>query len=76
MTEKGDVVPLGAEVTVNGANTVYTVALRGEVFVPEVVFPARLYVHWPDQQCEATVESSKTNEPLPKIGPVPCKVKP
>jgi outer membrane usher protein len=76
VTEKGEPVPLGAEVTVNGASTVYTIALRGEVFMPEVTFPVRLTVRWADQQCEATVESSKINEPLPKIGPVPCKVKP
>ncbi|HXB20075.1 MAG TPA: fimbria/pilus outer membrane usher protein [Candidatus Solibacter sp.] len=75
VTEKGEPVPLGAEVTAGGSSTIYTVALRGEVFLPEVTFPVRLIVHWADQQCEAAVEGANTSEPLPKIGPVPCKVK-
>jgi outer membrane usher protein len=74
VTEKGDPVPNGAEVTVGDWGTVYTVALRGEVFVSNVSFPAQLHVHWADQRCDAKVESAKTREPLPHIGPVVCKV--
>jgi outer membrane usher protein len=73
VTEKNEPIPLGAEVTIDGSSTVYSVALRGEAFIPEVTFPAHLRIRWADQSCEATVESSKTNEPLPKIGPVVCK---
>lgn len=73
VTEKGDPVPSGAEVTLDGASTPYTVALRGEVFVPEVTFPARLQVRWAEHSCIANVESNTSGEPLPRIGPVTCK---
>jgi outer membrane usher protein len=74
VTEKGDPVPNGAEVTVGDWGTVYMVALRGEVFVSNVSFPAQLHVRWADRRCDARVESAKTREPLPHIGPVVCKV--
>jgi outer membrane usher protein len=73
VTERGEPVPTGAEVTLGGVGTVYQVALRGEVFMSDVAFPAHLHVHWDGQNCEATVESNKTREPLPRIGPVTCK---
>jgi outer membrane usher protein len=74
VTEKGDPIPLGAEVTVSGSDAVYNVALRGQVFIPEIKFPARLKVRWDDhQECEVAVENSNSKEPLPKIGPIPCK---
>ena len=76
VTQKGDPVPQGAEVTVVGANATYTVALRGEVFIPEVTFPVRLQVRWAEQSCVAQIDSNETGEPLPKIGPVTCKVSP
>ena len=74
VTEKGDPIPAGAEVTVEGADTVYTVALRGEVYIPDVSFPARLRVRWTGQSCVANIENNESREPLPKIGPVTCKV--
>jgi outer membrane usher protein len=74
ITEKNDPVPNGAEVTVGDWGTVYTVALRGEVFVSNISFPAHLHVRWADQRCEVSVESAKTRDPLPHIGPVVCKV--
>ncbi len=73
VNEKGDPIPQGAEVTFDGVTTVYTVALRGEVFIPEVKFPARLQVRWAEQSCVATVDSNQSGEPLPRIGPVTCK---
>jgi outer membrane usher protein len=74
VTQKGDPVPSGAEVTLGGDGTVYTVALRGEVYIAEVTFPARLQVRWPGQSCVANVPSNPTGEPLPKIGPVTCEM--
>jgi len=74
VTEKGEPVPAGAEVIVEGADTVYTVALRGEVYIPEVSFPAHLRVRWARQSCAANIENNESREPLPKIGPVTCKV--
>jgi outer membrane usher protein len=74
VTEKGDPVPIGAEVTVGGFGTIYTVALRGEVFISNISFPAHLLARWADQRCEAIVAQAKTGEALPRIGPVTCKV--
>lgn len=74
VTEKGEPVPSGAEVTFDGVKTIYVVALRGEVFIPDVTFPARLQVKWAEQSCVANIDSNKTGEPLPRIGPVTCKV--
>jgi outer membrane usher protein len=73
VTEKGDPVPVGAEVTLGEFGTIYNVALRGEVFISNISFPAHLHARWADQRCDATVEKTKTNEALPKIGPVTCK---
>jgi outer membrane usher protein len=74
MTDKGDPVPVGAEVTLDNFGTIYNTALRGEVFIPNISFPADLHARWADQRCEAHVESANTSEPLPRIGPVTCKV--
>jgi outer membrane usher protein len=73
VTEKGEPVPNGAEVTVGEFGTIYNAALRGEVFIPNVSFPAHLHVHWADQRCDATVENTNSREPLPHVGPVTCK---
>jgi outer membrane usher protein len=74
-TPDGLDVPQEAEVRVNGAPAAYYVALRGEVFVTDISFPAHLEVTWNDQTCTATVASQSTNEPLPRIGPIICEVK-
>ena len=75
ITENGEPLPLDTEVTINDNRTVYTVALRGEVFITEVSFPAHLHARWGNQQCEAVVNAGPENKPLPRIGPVPCKVR-
>jgi outer membrane usher protein len=73
VTEDGKPVPLGAAVKVNGRAQVFQVALRGEVFVPDLSFPARLQASWDSTGCEATVPSPPGNRPLPRIGPVTCR---
>jgi outer membrane usher protein len=75
VTENGTPLPLDTEVTINANSTIYTVALRGEVFVSEVSFPAHLHARWGNQQCEAVVKAGPENKPLPRIGPVTCKVR-
>ena len=74
-TPDGSDVPQEAEVRVNEGPTTYHVALRGEVFVTDISFPARLDVTWDDHTCTATVAAQSTNEPLPRIGPIICEVK-
>ena len=70
----GTPIPLGAEVRVDGDPTAYRVVLRGEVFVTNIVFPARLSVSWSDHKCSAVISTKPVAEPLPKIGPVTCEV--
>ena len=72
VTENGEPIPVGAEVTVPGSKAVYIVALRGEVFMPDVKLPVHLNVRWAGHHCEANVTNNKTAEPLPTIGPVSC----
>jgi outer membrane usher protein len=74
-TPDGSDVPQEAEVRVNDGPTTYFVALRGEVFVTDISFPARLEATWGDHTCTATVAGESTNEPLPRIGPIICEVK-
>jgi outer membrane usher protein len=74
VTEDGADVPVGAEATVNGEETTYQVVLRGELYVPEISFPASIRVHWDETACEATVPSPpNANELLPRIGPISCR---
>jgi outer membrane usher protein len=71
--EDGEPVPLGANVTTNGNVEVYQVALHGEVFLSEVSFPTTVHVKWDSGQCEAKIPKPAEDEPLPKIGPIPCR---
>lgn len=71
----GSDVPQEAAVRVNNGPATYYVALRGEVFVTDISFPARLEVTWDDHACIATVAGQATNEPLPRIGPIVCEAK-
>jgi outer membrane usher protein len=73
VTEEGKELPLGAEVSVNDDKVVYEVALHGEAYIPEIQFPAAVRVHWDGVTCQATVAPPKSNEPLPRIGPIPCR---
>src|SRR5262249_29413810 len=69
----GSPVPLGAEVVVNDLASIFHAALRGEVFVTSISFPARLEAKWPDHDCIAVIPGKPSNEPLPKIGPITCE---
>jgi outer membrane usher protein len=73
VTEEGKELPLGAEVTVNDDKMVYEVALHGEAYIPEIQFPAAVRAHWDEHTCQATVARPESKEPLPRIGPIPCR---
>ena len=74
VTEDGTDLPVGAEATINGGQTIYEVVLRGELFVPEISFPASVRVHWDDTTCRATVPASENaSKLLPRIGPITCR---
>jgi len=71
--ESGEAVPLGALVTVNGKPAEYQVALRGEVFISAMEYPAKLDVRWDGGQCRAEIAGKAPAEPLPRIGPAVCR---
>jgi len=71
--EDGKEVPQAATVTVNGSSEELEVAMRGQVFVNEIQFPAHVLVHWDGGSCQATVAQPENNDPLPQIGPIPCR---
>ena len=74
VTEDGKEVPVGAEAIVDRGQTTYEVVLRGELFVPEISFPASVRVHWDDGSCLASVPvQENANELLPTIGPIICR---
>jgi outer membrane usher protein len=70
--DKDTPVPVGASVTLNGASTTYTVANRGEVFIPDMVYPAVVEAHWGSQSCHVRIEQSRSTEVIPRIGPLFC----
>ncbi len=73
VTEDGKEVPVGAEATVNGNKEAYEVAFHGEAYIPQIQFPASIRVRWDAVTCNATVTAPESKEPLPRIGPVPCR---
>ena len=74
VTEDGSYPPVGAVATVNGGQATYEVVLRGDLFVPEISFPATVRVHWDDTTCQATVPAPENaRELLPRIGPITCR---
>lgn len=72
-TEEGMPVPVNAIVRVEGSTGMYLVALHGEVFVPEISFPARLSAQWDGESCVATASQPRSAQPLPRLGPITCR---
>jgi outer membrane usher protein len=71
--ENGEPVRRGAVVRWNGAPGAFVVALRGEVFVTGLPYPAELIVEWEGGGCAARIEQPPAETVLPRIGPVICK---
>ncbi|HLH29617.1 MAG TPA: fimbria/pilus outer membrane usher protein, partial [Terriglobia bacterium] len=72
VTEDGAEIPVGAIATING--NMYTVVLHGELYVPDIVFPASLHVEWEDHVCDAVVSSSaESSKVMPHLGPIICR---
>jgi len=69
----GRALPQGALVTVNANPAAYEVQLRGEVFVIDIQYPARIHAAWEGGKCEVRIASPPANTPVPKIGPLTCK---
>jgi outer membrane usher protein len=74
VTASGEYVPQGATVTLNGKQGQYQVALRGEVFIPDIEYPAVVRVmDLAGQKCAVRIERPPENTPVPKIGPLMCR---
>ncbi len=73
VTPDGKPVPLGASASLKGESVAYLVAMRGEVFVSKMQYPAVLTVEWEGGQCTAEIPGPAPKEPLPRIGPITCK---
>ncbi|MEQ1885436.1 MAG: fimbria/pilus outer membrane usher protein [Bryobacteraceae bacterium] len=71
-TADGADVPNGASVTLNGQPEEYTVVLRGEVFVTNISYPARIHAEWDKHSCVAKIEHAPADAVVPKIGPLVC----
>jgi len=73
MATKDLPVPVGAQVSINGGATRYTVALRGEVFIEEMVYPAAVDARWgKNGTCQIRIEHPPEQALVPKIGPLLC----
>lgn len=73
INQEQEPVPLGAVVSISGDEQTYEVALRGEVFIPSMSFPAHLRVTWEGHSCGAVVSAPTNQELVPTIGPILCK---
>jgi outer membrane usher protein len=67
--------PAGTEIAVAGSKDTYDVAMNGEVFLPQISYPARVKAKLTDGECEVVVEKPQSDEPLPRIGPLVCAAK-
>jgi outer membrane usher protein len=73
VTAGGPPVPPGAVVTVNGSSVTYQVALRGEVFVIDIDYPALVHAEWEGKTCDVRIGKPPADMPVPRIGPLTCK---
>jgi outer membrane usher protein len=71
--DDGTPMPLGSEVRIDGDDVPHRVALRGEVFVDEMSFPAGATVTRGTKACRFAVPRPANDEPLPRLGPFTCR---
>jgi outer membrane usher protein len=63
--------PAGAVVHIDGQAS-QQVALKGEVFMPDVVLPAIVTATWGTRHCTATALAPASQSVLPTVGPFVC----
>ncbi|MFC5474004.1 fimbria/pilus outer membrane usher protein [Paraherbaspirillum soli] len=73
--ENGVALATGTRVRINGKNEEQEVALRGQVFMPEIEFPATIVVLDASARarCSFRIEAQSKPEPFPKLGPYACR---
>ena len=68
----GNPVPVGAQVRLAGADAIFTVAKRGEVYMTGLNTSNELKVSWPGGQCRSSFALREGQADLPRIGPLAC----
>ena len=71
--EDGSAVPAGAVVRVAGNETLFPVALDGEAWLTGLAENNTLRVTWRERSCEIMLTMTKTDDPLPLLGPFVCR---
>jgi len=74
--QDGSPVPTGTVVKKIGSDETFNVALRGEVYVTGLRARERLQATWRDQRCEFEVTWPSSPSPIPRLGPLLCKMEP
>ena len=72
--DSGAPLPTGTRIRVNGDDAEQEIALRGEVFIPSIVYPATVTVLNNDAQplCSVGIPASSQPQMLPVLGPFIC----
>ncbi len=73
VNEKGELIPNGAVVAVEGVPEEFLVALQGEVYLTGIAKKNRMKVTWNGNSCDIAVDLPENPGPLPHIGPLVCK---
>lgn len=73
VTDDNEWMPLGSEVRSGDTATAYHVARRGEVFLPEISYPATVRVVHRGRACSFTVTQPESRDALPRLGPFKCR---
>jgi outer membrane usher protein len=71
--DDGGAVPAGAVVQVAGSDTMFPVAMDGEAWLTGLAESNTLRVTWRERTCEIMLTMTKTNDPLPQLGPFVCR---
>jgi outer membrane usher protein len=70
--DDGGAVPAGAVVQVAGSDTTFPVAMDGEAWLTGLAESNVLYVTWHNRTCAIMLTMTKSNDPLPQLGPFVC----
>ncbi|MGZ9711909.1 fimbria/pilus outer membrane usher protein [Glaciimonas sp. GNP009] len=72
--ETGTPFPNGTRVRVNGDQAEQEIALHGELFIPQIIYPATIVVLNDDAQPRCSIQIAATSHPqmLPRLGPFTC----
>ena len=58
---------------VAGSDTIFPVAMDGEAWLTGLAESNTLRVTWRERTCEIMLTMTKTNDPLPQLGPFVCR---